>query len=74
MAFALSFVNRRVRIISGNKKEVKSCLRTAGEEDGPDLVARWLRFAFFISGGACFHFYTESEMHCTHLCSLKCSC
>lgn len=50
MAFALSFVNRRVRIISGNKKEVKSCLRTAGEEDGPDLVARWLRFAFFISG------------------------
>lgn len=51
MAFALSFVNRRVRIISGNKKEVKSCLRTAREEDGPDLVARWLRFAFFISGG-----------------------
>lgn len=51
MAFALSFVNRRVRIISGNKKEVKSCLRTAGEEDGPDLVARWLRFAFFISRG-----------------------
>lgn len=50
MAFALSFVNRRVRIISGNKKEVKSCLRT-GEEDRQDLVARWLRFAFFISGG-----------------------